>query len=94
MRLSITGDFRYLYTGKISLEFGELQRVIQLAELLELTTLVKYLTEVPHLGHIDQVVTCPADIGHMLESVCDQDDHSDITFQLEDGCLAAHKVRI
>ena len=83
-----------MYTGTISLEFGDLQRVIHLAELLELTSLVRYLTEVPHIGHIDQVVTCSADIGHRLETVWEHDDHSDITFQLEDGCLAAHKVSV
>ena len=88
---------RYLYTGTISLEFSDLQRVLLLAEILELQSLSRHLTEIPHLGNIDQVTVTQAEhIGAQLEAVISNPEefYPDVIFELEDGRLAAHKAML
>ena len=88
--------FRYLYTGTISLDFGDLQRVLHLAELLELETLCRHLTEIPHLGNIHQVITSSQVIGQQLEKASRDDEgfFTDVTFQLDDGVMPSHKAML
>jgi len=87
---------RYLYTGTISLDFGDLQRVLHLAELLELETLCRHLTEIPHLGNIHQVITSSQVIGQQLEKASRDDEgfFTDVTFQLDDGVMPSHKAML
>jgi len=86
---------RFLYTGAISLDFGDLQRVIHLAQLLELDCLVKHLTEIPHLGNINQVITSQAEHGKLFASCSTEDPcFSDVVFNLDDGSLPAHKAML
>ena len=87
---------RYLYTGTIHLDFADLQRVVLLAEILELQSLSRHLTETPHLGNIHQVVTQAEHIGTQLEAVASNPEefHPDVTFELEDGQVPAHKAML
>ena len=88
---------RYLYTGTISLEFSDLQRVLLLAEILELQSLTRHLTEIPHLGNIHQVTVTQAEqIGSQLENVISNPEefYPDVIFELEDGRVAAHKAML
>lgn len=69
--------------------------MIHLAQLLELDCLVKHLTEIPHLGNIDQVITSQAEHGKLFASCSTEDPcFSDVVFNLDDGSLPAHKAML
>ena len=68
--------------------------MLHLAELLELQSLHRHLTDIPHLGNIHEVITQAEDVGAQLEAASShpEDFHPDVVFELEDGQVAAHKA--